>query len=249
MATAPFLPNEAIPQSSDLISAYPPLERSFRDIIESWLLIEHNTNGTHKLVTLDDIAEPTIAATLVGIWQETGILKTRFAAGAVKNLATQEYVDDKREQLTPLSTGTGTEFDFTGLKTKGSVKKIICTWNLVGLSGGDAMLIQIGPTAGLQVITYSSSATSSLGLSTAANGFVCNKSGGSGIEQWTGNMTLAHQGSDVWTISGSIGETGGRHSYNAGAVTLTGGELDQLRLTRAGTNDFDSGSFGLIVER
>ena len=249
MATPPFLPDETLPGSSDLISAFPAVEQSFRDIMESWMLIEHNTNGTHKLVTLDDIATPTIVATLVGLWQESGVLKTRFAAGAVQNLATQEYVDNKREVIAAKSTASGTFFDFSGLATVGAVKKITCTWKLVSLTGGDSMLIQIGPTAGVQTISYGSTATASTGFDTAANGFVVNKSGGSGAEQWSGSVTLAHQGGDIWLASGSLGEEGSRHSFCSGLVTLTGGALDVLRMLRAGTNTFDGGSFGLIVER
>ncbi len=88
MATPPFLPDESKPGASDLISLFPSAEQTFRDVIESWLLIEHNTNGTHKQVTLDDIAEPTIAADLVGLWHESGVLKTRFATGTVYDVLT-----------------------------------------------------------------------------------------------------------------------------------------------------------------
>ena len=88
MATPPFLPDETKPGSSDLISLYPSVEQTFRDVIEDWLLWEHNTGGTHKQVTLDDINTPTIPANKVGLWHESGVLKTRFAAGSVTNLLT-----------------------------------------------------------------------------------------------------------------------------------------------------------------
>ena len=88
MATPPFLPDESKPGASDLISLYPGVEQTFRDVIEDWILIEHNTNGTHKQVTLDDISTPTIAADLVGIWHTSGVLKTRFAGGSVFDLLT-----------------------------------------------------------------------------------------------------------------------------------------------------------------
>lgn len=90
MAAPPFLPDETKPGSSDLISLFPSVEQTFRDIIEDWILVEHNTTGTHKQVTLDDIAEPTIAADLVGIWHESGVLKTRFATGTVYDMLTSE---------------------------------------------------------------------------------------------------------------------------------------------------------------
>ncbi len=88
MASPPFLPDETKPGASDLISLFPSVEQTFRDVIEDWILAEHNTTGTHKQVTLDDIAEPTIAADLVGIWHESGVLKTRFATGDVFDLLT-----------------------------------------------------------------------------------------------------------------------------------------------------------------
>ncbi len=88
MATPPFLPDESKPGASDLISLFPNAEQTFRDIIEDWILIEHNTNGTHTQVTLDDIATPTIAADLVGLWHESGVLKTRFATGDVADVLT-----------------------------------------------------------------------------------------------------------------------------------------------------------------
>ncbi len=88
MATPPFLPDETKPGASDLISLFPAVEQTFRDVIEDWILVEHNTNGTHKQVTLDDIATPTIAANLVGLWHESGVLKTRFATGTVYDVLT-----------------------------------------------------------------------------------------------------------------------------------------------------------------
>lgn len=48
MATPPFQPDETAPAPSDLISAYPVTEQTFRDIIESWLLTISTENGVLK---------------------------------------------------------------------------------------------------------------------------------------------------------------------------------------------------------
>lgn len=48
MASPPFNPNEALPSDSGVISLFPSQERTFRDIIESWLLWEHDRSGYHK---------------------------------------------------------------------------------------------------------------------------------------------------------------------------------------------------------
>ena len=88
MATPPFLPDELKPGASDRIPPYPNVEQTFRDVIEDWILWEHNPGGTHKQVTLDDISVPTIPADKVGLWHESGVFKTRFAGGTVYDVLT-----------------------------------------------------------------------------------------------------------------------------------------------------------------
>ncbi len=52
MASPPFLPDETKPGDSDVVSQFPAVERTFRDIIETWLLVDHDTAGEHPQVTL-----------------------------------------------------------------------------------------------------------------------------------------------------------------------------------------------------
>lgn len=49
MATSPFNPNEALPEDDDVISLFPAVERTFRDIIESWIMTEHGRSGHHTI--------------------------------------------------------------------------------------------------------------------------------------------------------------------------------------------------------
>ncbi len=53
MATPPFLPDETKPGASDLISLFPAVEQTFRDVMETWMLVGHNTTGEHKAVTVN----------------------------------------------------------------------------------------------------------------------------------------------------------------------------------------------------
>ena len=53
MASPPFNPNEAVPGDNDFASQYPAVERTFRDVIESWLLVNHNNLGRHDKIDLD----------------------------------------------------------------------------------------------------------------------------------------------------------------------------------------------------
>lgn len=75
MATPPFLPDESKPGDSDIVSQYPAVERLFRDIVESWLLIDHDTDGEHKQVTLPELgADP-------GAVTDTGFVYTKDDSG------------------------------------------------------------------------------------------------------------------------------------------------------------------------
>ena len=66
MATPPFLPDETKPADADIVSQFPAVERLFRDIIEDWLLIDHDTNGQHKQVALAESASDPSAETNIG---------------------------------------------------------------------------------------------------------------------------------------------------------------------------------------
>lgn len=51
MASPPFNIAETVPGDSDIVSQFPAVERTFRDIVEDWISVEHNTYGFHKIPT------------------------------------------------------------------------------------------------------------------------------------------------------------------------------------------------------
>jgi microcystin-dependent protein len=59
MATPPFDINIALPGDSDIVSQHPVNARAFRDIVESWLLVNHNNLGQHQIVEMPWIAAQT----------------------------------------------------------------------------------------------------------------------------------------------------------------------------------------------
>lgn len=52
MASPPFSLSTSTPGDSDIVSQFPLDERTLRDIIQSWLLIDHNNLGNHVKVTM-----------------------------------------------------------------------------------------------------------------------------------------------------------------------------------------------------
>lgn len=91
MASPPFNIDQGTPADNGIVSQFPAAERSFRDIVESWLLINHGTDGKHSKIELTSIANPTITAGEVGIWQTSGVLKTRVGAGTVVTFETLPF--------------------------------------------------------------------------------------------------------------------------------------------------------------
>ncbi len=228
MSAPPFLPDETKPGASDLISLFPAVEQTFRDVIESWLLIEHNTNGTHKQVTLDDIATPTIASTLVGIWHESGVLKTRFAAGSVFNLLTSNTgVAKAGSTMTGLLVLSGDPSAALGAATKQSVD---LKANLAGAAfTGEVDLTDVVQTTSTTVTSATSIALSMTGANKktlvldhdttiTVSGEVADQIMEIEIEQGSTGGTAAWVGVDKWF--------GG----DAPTLSTTAGEIDLIIL-------------------
>lgn len=50
MASPPFNPDETVPADDAIAANFPPLYRQTIDILESWLLVEHDRHGHHKIM-------------------------------------------------------------------------------------------------------------------------------------------------------------------------------------------------------
>lgn len=68
MASPPFDLNIAVPGDTDIASQFPAVDRANLDIIESWLLVEHNTQGRHAKVSIDWVADMAGTASVTRIW-------------------------------------------------------------------------------------------------------------------------------------------------------------------------------------
>jgi len=88
MASPPFNINQALPGDTDIVSQHPANARTFRDVVESWLLVNHDTNGYHSRVDIPRTASPTTPAATTDVLYTTttGRLKIKHPD------ATEEYV-------------------------------------------------------------------------------------------------------------------------------------------------------------
>lgn len=74
MASPPFNIDQTVPADNGIVSQFPLQERTMRDNAKSWLSTDHNTNGRHAQISLDqttpDISTAPTATTLM-LWADT----------------------------------------------------------------------------------------------------------------------------------------------------------------------------------
>lgn len=68
MATPPFGVNTSVPADNDIVSQFPAVNRSDKDQLQSWLLIDHDTSGEHVTLHMPyQSSAPTTPAASVGV--------------------------------------------------------------------------------------------------------------------------------------------------------------------------------------
>jgi microcystin-dependent protein len=88
MASPPFNINQALPGDNDIVSQHPSNARTFRDVVESWLLINHNNLGQHSQLDMPYSAAPsTPGASLLKVYADvTGRVKVIYPDGTIHSL-------------------------------------------------------------------------------------------------------------------------------------------------------------------
>lgn len=85
MATPPFSLSTSAPADNDIVSQFPSLDRTDKDIIQSYLNTDHNAaTGRHGAIGLVDQAGDPAASTQPQLYNNAGLI-TLQTAGGVKN--------------------------------------------------------------------------------------------------------------------------------------------------------------------
>lgn len=194
------------------------------------------------------------AATLVTAAETVGANNNDITiptSAAVKAYADANAIALQSSQATT----SGTEFGFTGIPA--GVKRVTMLLSKVSLSGTDVFLVQLGTSGGPVTTGYvgwgSAIAASAVGGGPATAGIrIDNVAAAGGVSGRFVAERLA-PGSNVWVCSfngvrlSSLPSTADASCNSGGEIDL-GAELTQIRLTRSGTNTFDSGAVGASWE-
>jgi hypothetical protein len=147
MASAPFVIDDSAPADNAIISQFPTAERSFRDIVSSYLDTNHNpTTGNHKWLTLDEQSSaPSGLADKFVLYYRAGVLYYKNDNGS--ETAFQEFAAGTKVVFYQASAPTGYTQD-TSITDR--VLRVVSTagggtggsWTISGISVNDHTLSQ-----------------------------------------------------------------------------------------------------------
>jgi hypothetical protein len=151
---------------------------------------------------------------------------------------------------TAVASTSGTSIDFTSIPSW--VKRVTVMFNAVSTNGSSIPQIQLGSGSFVTSGYVGSAAIAADGNAPA----VANMSTGFLLEGATldsfslrGSVTLTLIDSNIWIISGVIGQSDSTRINWCGGAVAVGGVLDRVRITTVnGTDTFDAGSINILYE-
>jgi hypothetical protein len=149
--------------------------------------------------------------------------------------------------LATAQTLSSTGVDFTGIPSW--VKRVTVIFSAMSLSGTDQFLVQLGTSSGFVSTGYSSSSsaisTGTSSSSSATDGFVMQANTAAAMH--SGHMVITSLTGTSYVSSHSAERGSGVSVVGGGSVDASG-VLTQIRITRTGTDTFDSGTVNILYE-
>ena len=211
--------------------------------------------GSAVLATSPTITTPTIdtitsaAATALTL-KSAGTTALTISTSQTATFAST--VDDSVAILRPLVSGTavastsGTSIDFTSIPSW--VKRITVMFNGVSLSSTANILIQIGPSGGVETSGYSGVVFgNAIQGAWGGTGCLITRTG-QATSTYSGIVTIANITGSTWVCYATMGDSVNAYAgFSAGAKAITG-TLSILRITSTSTDTFDAGSINILYE-
>jgi len=156
-----------------------------------------------------------------------------------------------RAQMQRITQGTsvvstsGTAITFTGIPSW--VKKVTLLLQGVSTTGTSPLIVQIGPSSGVETTGYLSGASGVGSAGTATTGFFLTNQAATSINH--GAVVVYSFGSNTWVSSSNIGYSDVAGAQSGGGSKTLAGTLERISLTTvSGTPTFDAGSINILYE-
>lgn len=151
---------------------------------------------------------------------------------------------------TAVATTSGTAIQFTGIPS--TVKRIIVSFAYVSTNGSSNLLLQIGPSGGVETSGYDSYTAVDIGTTNAkvnsTAGHVLQLS--NAARQLTGQfiLTLLDSSGNKWLISHFCQDHGSQAMQLGSSYKALSGTLERLRLTSVSGDTFDNGNMNIMYD-
>jgi hypothetical protein len=151
-------------------------------------------------------------------------------------------------RATAVAATSGTSIDFTDIPAW--AERITVMYSGLSTSGSSSLLVQIGPSGGVETTGYLSTGITSAAAGNAAvsstAGFVIFQDGAAYTTQ--GIATIVNINSNIWVFSQTGRMTSSNATFGGGDKTVAS-TLSRVRLTTVnGTDTFDAGTVNIIYE-
>jgi hypothetical protein len=147
---------------------------------------------------------------------------------------------------------TSTSVDFTGIPS--TAKRITVMFSGVSTNSTSIPQIQLGDAGGVETTGYLAMVTNIQTASnttrgvTATSGFIYLHAG-SATSVVNGSITFSLLGSNTWTVSGNLYDSGGAQLNTVSGTKTLSDTLTQVRITTVnGTDTFDAGTINIMWE-
>jgi hypothetical protein len=149
---------------------------------------------------------------------------------------------------TAVASTSGTSIDFTSIPSW--VKRITVMFAGVSTNGTSKIRIQIG-AGSVETTGYAGTGSyiaGSVGSANFTSGFeLTDAQAATAVRQ--GAFTLTTLGSNIWVMTGAIGQSDSTYTAFIYGSKTTSGTLDRVRITTVnGTDTFDAGTINILYE-
>lgn len=152
---------------------------------------------------------------------------------------------------TSQATTSGTSFSYTNIPS--GVRRVIITMAGVSLSGTDDILVQIGPSGGVEPTGYVSTAlrfstVPSTVAASSTSGFVVKGDSATYVTSGVLMLEMMNSSTNQWVASGTYSLNATNGGFSGGHKSLAG-VLARLTIFTTGSNTFDAGEINIKYER
>lgn len=150
------------------------------------------------------------------------------------------------------ATTSGTSVDFTSIPT--GTKRLIIMLNGVSSSGTSNVILQIGPSGGVETSGYSGDIAlanaAAIANTNLSSGVTLNTStAAASVIQGQIIFSLIDPATNTWVFSGMVAGSNNNYIGMVAGSKALAGALSRARLTTAGgTDTFDAGSMNILYE-